>query len=106
MSEQLSSPTMRHLIACVSLAFLLAGCGGGGVEDDLEKSGDELRKIAANMSTAELKAKMDEIEKYGKEFEEKSKGVEEPTKADIEKASKLMEITGIYGGELFKRGDK
>jgi hypothetical protein len=95
---------MRPTIACISLALamLAAGCGGGGVEADMKKSGDELRKTAAGMSDAELEKKMDEIEKYAKEMKPES-GDDEPSQADIEKASKLMEVTGIYGAELMKR---
>jgi hypothetical protein len=44
---------------------------------------------------------MKEIETYRKEMV-KSAG-EEPSKADGEKAVKLMEVTGIYGAELTKR---
>ena len=104
------STTMRKPIACISLvvAILSAGCNGGsgggasGVDADLKKSGDELRKIAATMSVEELKKKMDEIEKYTSEMK-KSSGTE-PSQAEGEKAVKLMEVTGIYGAELMKRG--
>lgn len=94
---------MRQILALTSLvlAILVAGCGGGGVEGDLEKSGDELRKEAAKMSDAELEKKLDELEKYAKGMEKS--GDDEPSKAEMEKAVKLMEITGIYGAELMKR---
>jgi hypothetical protein len=97
---------MRQHFACISLvvAILAAGCGGGGggVEADMKKSGDELRKEAAAMSVAELEKKMDEIEKYAKELEAKPDDYE-PSQADVEMASKLMEVTGIFGAELMKR---
>ncbi|MCK6460542.1 MAG: hypothetical protein L6Q95_11695 [Planctomycetes bacterium] len=95
---------MRRTIACLSLVALVlaAGCGGGGVEADMQKSGDELRKEAAGMSVEELEKKMDEIEKYAKEVEA-AHGDGEPSQADVEKASKLMEVTGIFGAELMKR---
>lgn len=96
---------MRQTFAYISLVvvILAAGCGGGGgvVEADMKRSGDELRKVAANMSVEELEKKMDEIGTYRKEME-KNAG-KEPAKADQDKAVKLMEVTGIYGAELTKR---
>jgi hypothetical protein len=88
---------MRRTIACFSLvvAILAVGCGGGGVEADLKKSGDDLRKDAASMSVAEL-------EKYSKEMQEKSGGGE-PSQAEMEKWVKVMEVTGIYTTELMKK---
>jgi len=95
---------MRRFITSISVAALVlaAGCGGGGVEADMKKSGDELRKEAAGMSVAELEKKMDEIGKYAKEMEATSHDGE-PSQAEIERASKLMEVTGIFGAELMKR---
>jgi hypothetical protein len=53
------------------------------------------------MSVEELEAKIKEIEKYG-EAMGKQVG-EEPSQADMEKATKLFEMAGIYSTELLKR---
>ncbi|HEX5135513.1 MAG TPA: hypothetical protein VFY93_00945 [Planctomycetota bacterium] len=94
---------MRQTIACLSLvAFLIAGCGGGGVEGDLKKSGDTLRKDAEGMSVSDLEAKMKEIEEYSKKMQ-KEMGDGEPTQAQMEKMTKLMEVTGIYATALMQK---
>jgi len=99
---------MRKPFVYISLivAILAAGCGGGGggasgIDADLKRSGDELRKEAGTMSVEALEKKMEEIETYRKAME-KSAG-KEPSQADQEKAVKLMEVMGIFGAELTKR---
>lgn len=98
---------MREITACLSLVALVlaAGCGGGGVESDMERSGDELRAIAAKMSDADLRKKMDELEEFGAELNEEF-GKGDPSRELIERKSKLMEVNGIYGAELMRRGMK
>jgi hypothetical protein len=97
---------MRQHFACISLvvAILAAGCGSGGaasgVDADLKKSDDELRKEAEGMSVADLEKKVEEIKNHMSELDKA--GGDDPSKAAETKA-KLMGVLGIYGAELNKR---
>ena len=94
---------MRHIATLSLVALILAaGCGGGGVEDDLKKSGETLRKDAEKMSVADLEAKLGELEKYT-EAMQKEVGDREPSQAEMEKMTKLIEVSGIYATALMQK---
>jgi hypothetical protein len=85
----------RFTLFPIVAAFVLAGCGGGSIESDLKKSGEELRKDAEKMSDSDLEKKMKDIEAYGDKLD-KEAGQEE-------KKMKLIEVMGIYSSEQMKR---
>ncbi|QOV89237.1 hypothetical protein [Humisphaera borealis] len=94
---------MRQILAVAVLVFgiLLSGCDSGATAD-LKKPADEVRKQAEGMSTADLEKRIGELEKVAEELK-KTIGSKEPTEAQMTEISKLMEVTGIYAGELLKK---
>jgi len=88
-------PSLRFVLVA---GALLAACTGS-VEDDLKKSGAELRKQAESMSADDLQARIDELAKYSEKLQ-KEVGEGEPTEAQMAKMAKVVEVSGIYAVAL------
>jgi len=81
---------MKKTILCLSVAIctVLASCGGGGPEADAQKMCDMMKKakeLKDSNNQEEIMKLMTDLEKLGKEMEDKYKDNEEAKKKIEEK---------------------